>query len=102
MHLLLARSLSLLIFRLGLDYVDLYLMHSAMGGKTLETWDAMVEIKENGLARFKVLCAWIISSDDDFSPRSIGVANFNKHHLKQLKQARPGNLPMGNGVALFF
>ena len=38
-------------YRLGLEYVDLYLMHSAMGGKTLETWDAMIELKRQGLAK---------------------------------------------------
>ena len=40
--------------RLGLDYVDLYLMHSAMGGKVLETWDAMVELKKKGLVRYEI------------------------------------------------
>ena len=37
--------------RLGLQYVDLYLMHSAMGGKTVETWDTMIELKEKDLIR---------------------------------------------------
>ena len=35
--------------RLGLEYVDLYLMHSAMGGDIVETWDAMNELKRKGL-----------------------------------------------------
>ena len=38
-------------FRLGLEYVDLYLMHSPRGGKVVETWSAMVELKEKGLAK---------------------------------------------------
>ena len=37
--------------RLDMDYVDLFLMHSAEGGKVLETWDAMVQLKEEGLTR---------------------------------------------------
>ena len=37
--------------RLGLEYVDLYLMHSPSVGKTLETWDAMIELKQAGKIR---------------------------------------------------
>lgn len=44
--------MSTLCCRLELDYVDLYLMHSAMGGKTVETWDAMIELKEKGLIKY--------------------------------------------------
>ena len=42
------------LFRLGLEYVDLYLMHSAMGGKTLETWDAMIQLKEKGFIKYSI------------------------------------------------
>lgn len=27
--------------------------------------------------------------------RSVGVANFNAHHLAELKKARPDNVPLG-------
>jgi hypothetical protein len=36
------------VCRLGVGYVDLYLMHSAMGGKTIETWDTMIELRRKG------------------------------------------------------
>ena len=39
------------LHRLGLDYIDLYLMHSPLGGSVVETWDAMIELKEKGLVK---------------------------------------------------
>lgn len=55
--------------KLGLSYVDLYLIHSPSGGKILDTWKAMTEMKSSGLIR------------------SIGVSNFNIHHIERLKEA---------------
>lgn len=54
--------------RLGLDYVDLYLIHWPMVsiGRIPETWRALQEIKRQGRAR------------------SIGVSNFLVKHLEQL------------------
>lgn len=58
--------------KLGLDYVDLYLMHTPRGGKILETYDAMLKLKEKGVAK------------------SIGVSNFNTSMLEGLrKSGRP-------------
>ncbi|MDN5631255.1 aldo/keto reductase [Glutamicibacter protophormiae] len=54
--------------RLGLDYVDLYLIHWSQPekGKYLETWKAFQEIKESGKAR------------------SIGVSNFTEKALQDV------------------
>ncbi|KAJ1982084.1 hypothetical protein H4R34_001844 [Dimargaris verticillata] len=54
--------------RLGLEYVDLYLMHSPYGGSSarLDSWKAMEEVYQRGLAK------------------AIGVSNFGTHHLDEL------------------
>eukprot|EP00928_Gymnodinium_smaydae_P030536 TRINITY_DN22685_c0_g1_i1.p1 TRINITY_DN22685_c0_g1~~TRINITY_DN22685_c0_g1_i1.p1 ORF type:complete len:649 (+),score=90.07 TRINITY_DN22685_c0_g1_i1:38-1984(+) len=55
--------------RLGVDYVDLYLMHSPRGGFVLETWDAMLEARDAGLTK------------------AVGVSNFGVKQLEGLKAA---------------
>jgi len=53
--------------KLGLEYVDLYLVHSPGQRATrAETWQAMEAILESGKAR------------------SVGVSNYGVHHLQQL------------------
>jgi diketogulonate reductase-like aldo/keto reductase len=52
--------------RLGLEYVDLYLVHWPMPRLMRETWRAMEEIHASGRAR------------------AIGVCNFLVHHLEEL------------------
>jgi diketogulonate reductase-like aldo/keto reductase len=52
--------------RLGLDYVDLYLIHWPVGGKRRESWRALERIKADGRAR------------------AIGVSNFLVPHLEEL------------------
>lgn len=52
--------------RLGVDYVDLYLIHWPQPGTTAETWRAMEELVRRG------------------DVRAIGVCNFMKVHLEEL------------------
>jgi 2,5-diketo-D-gluconate reductase A len=60
--------------KLKLDYVDLYLIHAPFEREQrLAQWRGLVELKRQGKAR------------------SIGVSNFNIHHLEELKTA---GLPM--------
>ena len=52
--------------KLGLDYVDLYLIHWPVAGKYKESWKALEEIYASGRAK------------------AIGVSNFHQHHLEDL------------------
>lgn len=52
--------------KLGLEYLDLYLIHWPVAGKFTESWRAMTELYHEGRVR------------------AIGVSNFQVHHLKTL------------------
>jgi 2,5-diketo-D-gluconate reductase A len=69
--------------QLGLDYVDLYLIHWPVPSRDLyvETWQALIEIAETGRAR------------------AIGVSNFNADHLERII-AETGVAPAVNQVEL--
>jgi len=56
---------------LGLEYVDLYLVHWPVPQLRNESWKALVKIREQGLAR------------------SIGVSNYTIPHLEELLRATP-------------
>jgi 2,5-diketo-D-gluconate reductase A len=68
---------------LGVDVVDIYLIHwpNPRLGRYLDTWKAMIELKDDGLIR------------------SIGVCNFPQQHLQKLIDAT-GVVPSINQVEL--
>mgnify|MGYP004468248429 FL=1 len=65
--------------RLKLDYVDLYLIHWPVPGCYLGTWQALEKILDSGRAL------------------SIGVSNFQIHHLEELKKVS-GIIPAVNQI----
>jgi diketogulonate reductase-like aldo/keto reductase len=69
--------------RLGLDYLDLHLIHwpNPGVGKYVEAWQAMVDAREQGLVR------------------SIGVSNFTQDHLRRVID-QTGVAPAVNQIEL--
>lgn len=69
--------------KLGLDYVDLYLIHWPVPSvnQYVEAWEAMIQLRHEGRAK------------------SIGVCNFNVSHLQQLLD-KTGVLPVVNQIEL--
>ncbi|RPF30631.1 aldo/keto reductase [Streptomyces sp. TLI_185] len=69
--------------RLGLEYVDLYLIHWPLPrvDKYVDSWRAMVKLQEDGLVR------------------SIGVSNFTAEHIERLEK-ETGVLPSVNQIEL--
>lgn len=72
------------LFRAGLDYYDLYLIHwpNPITDLYVEAWQAMIEAKKRGMVR------------------SIGVCNFLPHHLERLER-ETGVLPSVNQIELY-
>lgn len=60
------RAFELSLKRLGLDYIDLYLLHWPVAGKRLDSWEALEQLHREGRAK------------------SIGVSNFLTPHLREL------------------
>lgn len=71
------------VYRTGLDYLDLYLIHWPLPrlDQYVEAWRALIEARERGLVR------------------AIGVCNFLPEHLERL-QAETGVLPDVNQIEL--
>jgi 2,5-diketo-D-gluconate reductase A len=69
--------------KLGLDYVDLYLIHWPVPKNDLyvQAWETLIQLHDEGLAR------------------SIGVCNFNINHLQRLLD-ETGVLPVVNQIEL--
>ncbi|MEU6285374.1 aldo/keto reductase [Streptomyces sp. NPDC047028] len=69
--------------RLGLEYVDLYLIHWPLPrlGRYADSWRAMIKLREEGLVR------------------SIGVSNFTPEHIGRLEE-ETGVLPSVNQVEM--
>lgn len=77
------RAFDASLARLGLDVVDLYLIHwpAPARGRYVETWHALVELQRDGRAR------------------SIGVSNFEIEHLQRVIDTT-GVVPAVNQVEL--
>ncbi|MFF3941562.1 aldo/keto reductase [Streptomyces phaeofaciens] len=69
--------------RLGVDHVDLYLIHWPLPrvGRYVDSWRAMIKLREEGLVR------------------SIGVSNFMPGHIERLEK-ETGVLPCVNQIEL--
>ncbi|WP_304362824.1 aldo/keto reductase [Bacillus sp. AFS041924] len=67
--------------KLGLDYLDLYLIHWPVEGKYVDTWKALETLYKNGKVK------------------AIGMSNFQIHHLKEV-MANAEIMPMVNQVEL--
>nr|WP_202477226.1 aldo/keto reductase [Streptomyces sp. SID5470] len=69
--------------RLGVEYVDLYLIHWPLPrvDKYVDSWKAMIKLREDGLVR------------------SIGVSNFTPSHIERLEK-ETGVLPSVNQIEL--
>ncbi|MFD5452333.1 aldo/keto reductase [Streptomyces sp. NPDC003470] len=69
--------------RLGLEYVDLYLIHWPLPrvDRYVDSWKAMIKLRDDGLVR------------------SIGVSNFTAEHIERLEK-ETGVLPSVNQIEL--
>ncbi|PGM49402.1 aldo/keto reductase [Bacillus sp. AFS053548] len=67
--------------KLGLDYLDLYLIHWPVEGKYVESWKALETLYKTGKVK------------------AIGMSNFQIHHLKEV-MANAEIMPMINQVEL--
>ena len=75
-------SLGMSLERLGLDYVDLYLIHAPLApDERINQWRALVELKRQGKAK------------------AIGVSNYSRAHIEEIRGADLP-LPEANQIEL--
>lgn len=67
--------------KLGLNYLDLYLIHWPVEGKTVDTWRALETLYKSGKVK------------------AIGMSNFQIHHLKEIIE-NAEIMPMVNQIEL--
>ena len=64
------KSLGMSLERLGLDYVDLYLIHAPLApDERINQWRALVELHQQGKAK------------------AIGVSNYSRAHIEEIRKA---------------
>lgn len=73
------RAFSQSLKNLGMDYIDLYLIHWPVSGLFPETWNALEHLYKDGVVR------------------AIGVSNFNRRHLDMMQKIS-GTVPAINQV----
>lgn len=55
--------------KFGVDYIDLLMFHWPVTDKYIDTWEQMIELKQEGLCRI------------------LGVSNCNQHHIESIEKA---------------
>jgi diketogulonate reductase-like aldo/keto reductase len=85
-----------------LDYFDLYLMHSAIGGPAIrkQVWQACIDAKKEGLVK----SIGVRGRDETARLRAneprVQVSNFGSKHIQEFVHLFPQDLPTVNQVDL--
>jgi diketogulonate reductase-like aldo/keto reductase len=87
--------------KLGLDYVDLYLVHWPLPGLTADTWRAMEEVHASGRARAIGVCNFLVHHLQDLlSFAQVPPALDQVEHHVRLRQQELGDYCAGHGITL--